>query len=141
MQVVSAACAAVGSLASANAGCQNELHARGATAALVALLAEHAGTLSADGATAEGAGPNTDAREAAKTDDIAERAVWATVELVAANADLQDAVRAAQQQCFFDCPVRWLGSVRPAQHSQSFHDHGLSASITRRDSRHWPRVA
>ena len=96
MQVVSAACAAVGALASANPGCQGELHARGATNALIALLAEHATVVSAEGTAAEG--DATDACSgpaAAATDSVTERAVWAAVELVAGNADLQDAVRAA----------------------------------------------
>ena len=91
-QVVSAACAALGALASANPGCQGELHTRGATAALAELLAKHADAL-ADGAAAEDAAINYGNASTAGTDFVAERAVWAAVELAAGNADVQDAVR------------------------------------------------
>jgi len=99
-QVVSAACAAVGALASANLGCQGELHARGASGALVALLAEHAATESFEGAAAaHDAAVTCISPTAAAADSIAERAAWAIVELVAGNADLQDAVPAANTPC------------------------------------------
>ena len=131
------ACAAIGSLASANVGCQAALHGLGATAALAALLLQHAGvqpdrttccssaatavliprhtaqeqghsgtTHSTAAATAEspvlqstaaiaGDGEAQDdpsSAAEAMADMIAERAVWAVVELTAGNADVQDAV-------------------------------------------------
>ena len=106
MQVVSAACAAVGALASANPGCQGELHARGATEALVALLAEHADSIGAEETAAAGdAAVPCSSPTAAATDSVAERAVWAIVELVAGNADLQDAVRSAHT------PLRFISRL------------------------------
>ena len=103
MQVVSAACAAVGALASANPGCQSELHMRGAVNALVTLLAEHAATVGAEGTSVGDAAVTCSSPTAAATDSIAERAAWAVVELVAGNADLQDAVRAAHTHCASFC--------------------------------------
>lgn len=67
--------------------------------ALSALLAEHAAATSSRGAAAEdNVGAECGDEEPAATNDSAERAVWAAVELSAGNADVQDAVRAAQKR-------------------------------------------